>query len=177
MARPDPELLLAYRGTSALLRRLNILLEEGALDPARRSDSAEESRRAIAGVGYSARAYAAFAEGVRDGSDVPLSDLLAERDERTESGISLPSRALGHLAFHSAVHLRVEWRDLPESRWEHEVRDSRRAAVCPRDTVSARAREVWMAALLLGLRTADLPRDGRAIISTHPDSLPAGLLA
>jgi maleylpyruvate isomerase len=156
VSRPDEELLLAYRGTAAFLRQLSRLVEAG-LDQGDDPLAVLSRRRTIAAVGYSARAYADFAAALREGEPLPLATLVAERGEQAELGASLPARALQHLAEHSAVHLRVEWRDLPDELFERPVIDAAGAATTARQTVARRASEVWAAAVTLGARRLDVP--------------------
>jgi maleylpyruvate isomerase len=153
---PGDDLLLAFRGTAAVLRRVAVLTA-GGLDDLGERERSETRRRTIAGVGYSARAFAAFAEAVRLGKPVSLEALTEQRDEQVALGVSLPARALRHLTEHSAVHLRVEWRDLPADLWEHGVLEPSGGVVTPHDTLLERVREVWWALVALGGRRQDVP--------------------
>jgi maleylpyruvate isomerase len=154
---PTDDLLLAFRGTAAVLRRVAALTAGGLDDPAdREGDKAR--RRTIASLGYSARAFADFAAALRLGQPVALQALTEERREQVALGVSLPARALRHLAEHSAVHLRVEWRDLPADRWEHGVAQPDGVLVTPHDTLRQRIQEVWVASVALGGRRKDVPR-------------------
>jgi maleylpyruvate isomerase len=65
--------------------------------------------------------------------------------------------ALRNLAAHAAVHLDVEWRDLPEAAWSHQVRTAQGRLVPASETVWIRTREVWIHAV--DLRTGASVRD------------------
>ena len=160
------DLLLAYRGTANFLRCLSLLrgvdYEVGA-----EYQNGRSRRETISWIGYSARTYARLAESVR--TDTPLPQLGDERerfDAEVRLGSTLPARALRHLVEHSAVHLRVEWRDLSESDWTKPIANGVGPAVTPATTVKLRAGEVWLAALDLhnGVRESDIPLRARQLV-------------
>ena len=71
----------------------------------------------------------------------------AVRDHEIEFGATLSPIALRHLFDHSAVHLNVEWRDLPGDAWHHTVRTIQGREVPATETVWMRSREVWIHAV------------------------------
>ncbi|BCW71301.1 hypothetical protein NicSoilB8_23450 [Arthrobacter sp. NicSoilB8] len=81
------------------------------------------------------------------------------RDHEIGFGATLSPIALRHLFDHSAVHLNVEWRDLPEDAWHHKVRTIQGREVPATETVWMRSREVWMHAIDLdnGASFRDIP--------------------
>jgi maleylpyruvate isomerase len=83
----------------------------------------------------------------------------AVRDHEIDFGATLSPIALRHLFDHSAVHLNVEWRDLPGDAWHHKVRTIQGREVPATETVWMRSREVWMHAVDLanGASFADIP--------------------
>jgi maleylpyruvate isomerase len=148
--RPTSDILLALRGTAYFLRWLSLIHEEDYDAPG--DPGAGRSRRqTIATVGYQARGYARLAEESRLGLPSPRTfDSRKEHDETVSLGSTLPARALRFLVEHSAVHLSVEWRDLPDDSWDSEGRDAAGRPVTPADTAWRRARGVWIAAVDLG---------------------------
>jgi maleylpyruvate isomerase len=83
----------------------------------------------------------------------------AVRDHEIDFGATLSPIALRHLFDHSAVHLNVEWRDLPEDAWHSKVRTIQGREVPATETVWMRSREVWMHAVDLdnGASFRDIP--------------------
>ncbi|WP_292182246.1 maleylpyruvate isomerase N-terminal domain-containing protein [Mesorhizobium sp.] len=158
-AAPACELAWARRGTAYFARKLNELPDE-ALDAP--SLAAGWSRRhVIANVGYNARALARLVEAARHGA---VEEVLAEPEYQNEEisfGATLPSHALRYLFKHSAVHLNVEWRDLPDDRWPAEIRALDGRIVKIRETPWLRASEVWLRAIDLdnGGSFLDFPPD------------------
>ncbi len=151
---PVDNLLLARRGTAYFARLLNDLPDRALVDKCHRDGWTRA--RLIATVGYHARGLARLLETARTG--LPCPDGI---DHATEValGASLPARALRGLFQHSAVHLDVEWRDLPGPAWDASLRDGDGNAITARDTPLIRARVIWRAALDLDAegRAADLP--------------------
>ena len=82
-----------------------------------------------------------------------------QRNEEIEFAATLPSQALRNLSDHAAIHLTVEWRDLPEDAWRSEVRTAQGRIVPVSETVWLRTREVWIHAVDLanGGRFEDFP--------------------
>lgn len=113
----------------------------------------------VAQVGFSARALARLVEWGRTGVEIPMYESPSQRREEIELGATLRADALRHLAAHAAVHLNVEWRDLPAEAWTHAVVTAEGQTVPVSDTVWMRTREVWVHALDLrtGYSTRDFP--------------------
>lgn len=165
------ELLAARRGQAFWARALTDLRDADFDGPS--SLPGWSRRHVIAHVGFHARALARLVEGARTGIEQPMYSSLADRDAEITFGATLPVEALRNLAAHAAVHLNVEWRDLPEERWSALVSlpDGRRVPVSA--TVGMRAREVWRHALDLdsGASAAEV-RDGLTVLGA-PDHPPA----
>ncbi len=136
---PADDLLLARRGTAYFARVLNALSDgELMLLP---------NATAVAEVGYHARGLAEALAGLRTGTafaDIP----------KAKDAASLPARALRGLYQHSAIHLDVEWRDLPGEMWALDVPH---LSIVARDTPLLRAEVVWQASLQIGGRSSDVP--------------------
>lgn len=151
------QLLQARRGTAFFARKLNELsdaeLDGGSLLPA------WNRRHVIAHVGYNARAIARLVEWAGTGVETPMYPSVSVRDEEIDFGATLSPIALRNLFDHSAVHLSVEWRDLPEDAWRHTVRTIQGREVPASETVWMRTREVWVHAVDLdnGATFADIP--------------------
>jgi len=157
----DPELLAALlqarRGTAFFARKLNEL-SDSELD----GDSLLPGwtrRHITAHIGYNARAIARLIEWAATGVETPMYASTAVRDHEIDFGATLSPIALRHLFDHSAVHLNVEWRDLPGDAWHHKVRTIQGREVPATETVWMRSREVWMHAVDLanGASFADIP--------------------
>jgi maleylpyruvate isomerase len=110
-------------------------------------------------VGFNARAVARLVEWARTGVENPMYTSDTQRAEEIEFGATLPVEALRHLAAHAAVHLDVEWRDLPEEAWTNQVRTAQGRLVPASETVWIRTREVWIHAVDLrnGASVRDFP--------------------
>jgi maleylpyruvate isomerase len=140
---PSEALMLARRGTAYFARVLNGLSDADVMEPAH--------AKVVAGIGYHGRGLAEHLAALRQ--QAPAPEARQARD-----AISLPARALRGLFQHSAIHLDVEWRDLPGRMWSVEVPGlDMRAAQTP----LARAEAVWRASLHLGGRRRDLPPEFR----------------
>jgi maleylpyruvate isomerase len=157
----DPELLQALlqarHGTAFFARKLNEL-SDAELDGA--SLLPGWSRRHItAHVGYNARAIARLIEWAATGVETPMYASTTVRDHEIDFGATLSPIALRHLFDHSAVHLNVEWRDLPAESWHHKVRTIQGREVPATETVWMRTREVWVHAVDLdnGAAFRDIP--------------------
>lgn len=159
--RPEAELLLAHRGTAYFLRWL-ALLSDADYDAPAHPLSARSRRLVIAEIGYDARAYARLSEDLREGGLVleEGSD-LPQYDQAMVRASTQPARALRYLVEHSAVHLSVEWRDLPDDRWNETRADKFGTVMTPADNVRRRMCEVWSGAIDLGngARLEDLPSE------------------
>ena len=155
--RLQEALLQARRGTAFFARKLNELTD-AELD----GDSLLTGwtrRHVVAHVGYNARAIARLAEWAATGVETPMYPSPEARDHEINFGATLPPIALRHLFDHSAVHLSVEWRDLPADAWRHLVKTAQGRLVPAEETVWMRTREVWIHAVDLdnGATFADIP--------------------
>jgi maleylpyruvate isomerase len=152
------DLLLARRGTAYFSRRLGELTEAELSGPSRVPGWSR--RHVVAHVGYRARALAQLVEQVRTGEPVSAEEAVDVPAVRVPYGATLPSAALRNLHAHAAVHLSVEWRDLPAERWVgHADLDGERVRIA--ETPWLRAQEVWLGALDLdnGASRADVPEE------------------
>ncbi|CAH0153416.1 hypothetical protein SRABI83_00771 [Arthrobacter sp. Bi83] len=157
----DPELLegllQARRGTAFFARKLNELSDQD-LD----GDSLLPGwtrRHVTAHIGYNARAIARLVEWAGTGVETPMYASTSVRDHEIDFGATLSPIALRNLFDHSAVHLNVEWRDLPEDAWHHKVKTVQGRTVPAEETVWMRTREVWVHAVDLnnGATFTDIP--------------------
>jgi maleylpyruvate isomerase len=116
-------------------------------------------RHVTAHIGYNARAIARLIEWAATGVETPMYASTEIRDHEINFGATLPPIALRHLFDHSAVHLNVEWRDLPADAWHHKVKTAQGRIVPAEETVWMRTREVWTHAvdLDIGATFADIP--------------------
>ncbi|MDE8669977.1 maleylpyruvate isomerase family mycothiol-dependent enzyme [Pseudarthrobacter sp. H3Y2-7] len=150
-------LLQARRGTAFFARKLNELpdaeLDGSSLLPG------WTRRHIVAHVGYNARAIARLIEWAATGVETPMYSSPEARKHEIEFGATLSPIALRHLFDHSAVHLNVEWRDLPADAWHHKVKTAQGRIVPAEETVWMRTREVWMHAVDLdnGATFSDIP--------------------
>ncbi|NLE72900.1 MAG: maleylpyruvate isomerase family mycothiol-dependent enzyme [Actinomycetales bacterium] len=139
------QLLLARRGQAFFSRALaelrNHQLDVPSLVPG------WTRRHVVAHVGLNARALTRLTEWAATGVETPMYASPEQRDEEIEFAATLPARALRHLSAHAAVHLDVEWRDLPEEAWDATVRTAQGRLVPARETVWMRTREVWVHAV------------------------------
>lgn len=155
--RLQEQLLQARRGTAFFARKLNELtdaeLDGGSLLPG------WTRRHIVAHVGYNARAIARLIEWAATGVETPMYSSPEARNHEIEFGATLSPIALRHLFDHSAVHLNVEWRDLPADAWHHKVKTAQGRIVPAEETVWMRTREVWMHAVDLdnGATFNDIP--------------------
>ena len=157
----DPTLAGALRlmrsGQAYWARRLNELPDD-AFD-GRSSLPGWTRRHLIAHVGFNARAVARLVEWARTGAENPMYTSDTQRAEEIAFGATLPTEALRNLCAHAAVHLNVEWRDLPEAAWSYPVRTAQGRTVPASETVWMRTREVWIHAVDLrnGGSVGDFP--------------------
>ncbi len=146
---PVDSLLLARRGTAYFARLLNGLRDEALVDCS--SLPGRTRAHVIAHVGYHARGLARLVAAARTGAEGPV--------DKADIALaaSLPARALRGLFAHAALHLDVEWRDLPGPAWDAPMQG--RAGLTMRETPMIRARVIWQAALDLdaGGRARDIP--------------------
>lgn len=150
-------LLQARRGTAFFARKLNELtdadLDGDSLLPG------WTRRHVTAHIGYNARAIARLIEWASTGIETPMYASTEARDREISFGATLPPIALRNLFDHSAVHLNVEWRDLPAEAWHHKVTTAQGRTVPAEETVWMRTREVWTHAVDLdnGATFNDIP--------------------
>jgi len=150
-------LLQARRGTAFFARKLNELTD-AELD----GDSLLPGwtrRHVVAHVGYNARAVARLVEWAATGVETPMYPSVEIRNHEIDFGATLSPIALRNLFDHSAVHLNVEWRDLPADNWHHKVKTVQGRVVPAEETVWMRTREVWVHAVDLdnGATFKDIP--------------------
>ncbi|MBB5790073.1 maleylpyruvate isomerase family mycothiol-dependent enzyme [Jiangella mangrovi] len=175
------DLLLARRGTAYFLRKLKELPDDALGEPSLLPGWTRA--HVVAHVGYNARALSRLVTWAATGVETPMYPSPSARAHEIEFGATLTPNALRNLAEHSAVHLNVEWRDLPPDRWAATVRTAQGREVPAAETAWMRAREVWLHAVDLGNggRFEDLPADflGRLLAdvtgtwSRRPDAVPA----
>jgi maleylpyruvate isomerase len=150
-------LLQARRGTAFFARKLNELtdadLDGDSLLPG------WTRRHVVAHVGYNARAVARLVEWAATGVETPMYPSVEVRNHEIDFGATLSPIALRNLFDHSAVHLNVEWRDLPADNWNHKVKTVQGRVVPAEETVWMRTREVWVHAVDLdnGATFKDIP--------------------
>lgn len=153
------QLLQARRGTAFFARKLNELsdldLDGASLLPG------WTRRHVVAHIGYNARAIARLVEWAHAGVETPMYESVSARNHEIEYGATLSPIALRNLYDHSAVHLNVEWRDLPEDAWRHVVRTIQGREVPASETVWMRIREIWVHAVDLanGAGFQDIPAE------------------
>ena len=150
-------LLQARRGTAFFARKLNELTD-AELD----GDSLLPGwtrRHVVAHVGYNARAVARLVEWAATGVETRMYPSVEVRNHEIDFGATLSPIALRNLFDHSAVHLNVEWRDLPADAWHHKVKTVQGRTVPAEETVWMRTREVWVHAVDLdnGATFNDIP--------------------
>lgn len=150
-------LLQARRGTAFFARKLNELSDD-ELDGA--SLLPGWSRRHLAAhIGYNARAISRLIEWAATGVETPMYSSPAARNQEIDFGATLSPIALRNLVDHAAIHLNVEWRDLPDEKWSNQVKTAQGRTVPASETVWMRTREVWLHAVDLnnGATIADIP--------------------
>jgi len=150
-------LLLARRGQAYFSRKLNELRNEEFDEP---SLLPGWSRAHLAAhVGLNARALTHLTEWAATGIETPMYSTPTGRDDDIEFAATLPIQAIRYLSVHAAVHLNVEWRDLTEEQWSHDIRTAQGRLMPVSETVWMRTREVWIHAVDLdnGGSVADFP--------------------
>lgn len=148
-------LLLARRGTAYFSRYLAQLTAEDLRDPSLVPDW--NRAHVVAHVGYHARDLAHLIEEVRTGT--PVAESAELEAHNVDYGATLPDAALRNLHAHAAVHLNVEWRDLPAEKWNTVIPRDGQPPVHVADTAWRRAYEVWVHAVDLNVsaRFEDFP--------------------
>ncbi|GGF38228.1 maleylpyruvate isomerase family mycothiol-dependent enzyme [Subtercola lobariae] len=148
----DPDLaarlLIARRGQAYYSRKLNELSDEEFNEPSRLAGWSR--RELIAHVGLNARALTHLTEWAASGIEHPMYSSPTQRKDDIEFAATLPTQALRNLSDHAAIHLNVEWRDLPEEAWSATIRTAQGRIVPASETVWIRSREVWIHAVDLG---------------------------
>jgi maleylpyruvate isomerase len=145
----DPELraqlLLARRGQAYYSRKLNELSDHDLND---QSGLEGWSRRHVAAhVGLNARALTHLTQWAATGVESLMYASPTQRTDDIEFAATLPGGALRNLSDHAAIHLNVEWRDLPADRWSFVIRTAQGREVPVSETVWMRTREVWIHAV------------------------------
>lgn len=138
-------LLLARRGQAYFSRKLNELADDEFDAP---SLLPGWTRAHVAAhVGLNARAITHLTEWAATGVETPMYSTPTEREDDIEFAATLPIQAIRNLSAHAAVHLNVEWRDLSEEAWAHEIRTAQGRIMPVSETVWMRTREVWVHAV------------------------------
>ena len=150
-AAPADTLGWARLGTAYFARLLNNLSDQ-ELDAASRV-AGWSRRHVVAQVGYQARALTRLTQWAATGKPEPMYASASARMTEIENGATLPARALRGLFRHAAVHLDVEWRDLPARAWDARLVLPDDRLITARETGWIRAREIWV-------RSVDLGSDG-----------------
>ncbi|MFF1829096.1 maleylpyruvate isomerase family mycothiol-dependent enzyme [Paenarthrobacter sp. NPDC058040] len=155
--RLQEDILQARRGTAFFARKLNEL-SDAELDGGTRLPGWSR-RHVVAHVGYNARALARLVEWAATGVETPMYSSPEARNQEIDFGATLSPIALRNLIDHSAVHLSVEWRDLPDASWANEVCTAQGRTVPASETAWLRTREVWIHAVDLdnGATFHDIP--------------------
>jgi maleylpyruvate isomerase len=150
-------LLTVRRGTAFFARKLNELSYDHMNQPSLLPGWSR--RHVIAHMGYNGRALARLVQWAATGVETPMYATPVARLAEIQFGATLPPIALLNLFEHSAIHLSVEWRDLPDENWGEQVRTAQGRLVPVSETVWMRTREVWVHAVDLdnGARFADIP--------------------
>lgn len=156
------DILLARRGQAYFSRKL-MELRDGQL----RMPSAIPGwscAHVVADVGLHARVLAELVGKLtaRGGGDESL-DIrsLAQWRQAVDFSATLPARAVRNLSDHAAVHLSVEWRDLPDPTWSQTLTDFTGEHFTVATTPWRRSLRVWIRAIDLGNggRWDHLPHD------------------
>ncbi len=153
------QLLQVRWGTAFFARKLNELRDE-ELDGASLLPGWSR-RHVVAHIGYNARATARLIEWARTGVETPMYESIEVRNHEILYGATLSPIALRNLYYHAAIHLNVEWRDLPDEAWSHKVRTIQCREVPASETVWMRSREIWVHTVDLanGASFSDIPTE------------------
>lgn len=141
-AAPAAALSWARFGTAYLARLVNDLPDAALFAPS--ALPGWTRAHVVARIGYQARALARVAAGAASAVAQPIYASDEARRTEIEDGASLPAQALRHLYRHAAVHLDVEWRDLPADAWDAAVDLPGPTTIAVRDTAWIRARTLWL---------------------------------
>lgn len=159
--RIQGDLYLARRATANFLR---VLHQMRAGDyPALTILPGVSRAEVISLLGHQAREFAQLCTRLR-GGEGPDAQLRTVPVEVIRYGATLPPQALHNLFQHSAVHLDVEWRDLPEHLWSAPVHTENRSETTPAQLLWDRAVDLWRATVLLNLGESEgfIPEQLRA---------------
>ncbi|WP_368498126.1 maleylpyruvate isomerase family mycothiol-dependent enzyme [Herbiconiux sp. A18JL235] len=150
-------LLLARRAQAYYSRKLTELTDADFDGPSLLPGWSR--RELIAHVGLNARALTRLVEWAATGVETPMYASPEQRNAEIEFSATLPAQALRNLSDHAAIHLTVEWRDLPDADWSNLVRTAQGRTVPVSESVWMRTREVWIHAVDLanGGRFDDIP--------------------
>ncbi len=153
------DLLLARRATSNFLGLIRSMRETDFAGTT--SELGMTRAELVASLSYEARHCAAALEQLRKHGSAQVE---AVDSAQILFGSTLPPQALRNLFQHSAVHLDVEWRDLPAASWCTGIRQG----TTPVQLLRERAEKLWRAAvaLRLGQTHAHIPVELR--LSTAP---------
>lgn len=153
------DLLLARRATSNILGLIRNMRDADFLDMT--SEPGTTRAELIVALSYEARHCAAALEELRNRGSAQME---AVDNDQIRFGSTLPPQALRNLFQHSAVHLDVEWRDLPAASWFIGIKQG----ATPAQLLRERAEKLWCAAvaLQLGQTQTHIPAELR--FSTSP---------
>lgn len=146
--RIQEDLHLARRATANFLRVLHQMRAEDY--PAATILPGVCRAEVISLLGHQAREFAELCARLRGGEDADP-QLRTVPTEIIRYGATLPPQALHNLFQHSAVHLDVEWRDLPEHLWSAQVYTEHRSETTPAQLLWDRAVDLWWVTVLLDL--------------------------
>ena len=113
----------------------------------------------VAHVCYNALALARLAQWASTGLETPMYASAEVRNAEITEGALLAPDALRRLFGDSAARLDSCWDEVPESRWDHPVRNGQGAMIPVSETLWMRTREVWIHAVDLntGASFQDIP--------------------
>lgn len=142
------DLHLARRATSNFLRVLH-QMRAGDLPGASTLPGVTRAE-VVSLLGHQAREFAELCACLGKGAEADVQMRIIPA-EVIRYGATLPPQALHNLFQHSAVHLDVEWRDLPEQLWSTPVRVEGAGDATPTQLLWNRAVDLWRATVILDL--------------------------
>src|SRR4051794_38436107 len=110
------DLLVVRRAQAYYARQLRGLTDEQLDGPS--TIERWSRRRLVAHVALGARALTRRTTWATTGVLDPLWCSSQEQEATEDFTATLPAQALRNLAEHAAIHLDVEWRDLPPAAWD-----------------------------------------------------------
>lgn len=146
--RIQGDLHLARRATSNFLRVLHQMRAEDL--PGASTLPGVTRAEVVSLLGHQARQFAELCACLRAGGETDM-QLRTVPAEVIRYGATLPPQALHNLFQHSAVHLDVEWRDLPEQLWSAPVDTEGIGDSTPAQLLWNRAVDLWRATVILDL--------------------------